>query len=896
MRFLCHSAVLFLAIVAARVVDAAPPTADEMARAIADLGASDFSRREAASDLLWRAGKAAQGLLRQALQSTDPETRVRAREVLKKLRWGVSPETPGETLSLIDGFQAAQVGYDRREIVRKLAAQKAWRLIFELLRTLPNAEDRRILLSTLTKDIQVSITELIQQEKWVEAEAALEVLVASEFSTIPQLLSFLVVTDRLDAAIDDWKSRIAEDNGRGRREDWIRLTYLLRAKGDVPAMLAAAEHTTDLILWMYLYAEAGEWRESARFAEEIYQVRFDHLETASWAATCYRLAGDAAGSERMLTIIADKARADVEKAEQSAENRVLLKDLRIAAKALIVNERIDEGLAILRRIDPTFVHRLYSVQHRHQQALDLANVHPGRELDRKWFDELPAPLPLEPPAADYRVNLAAQVARHLSELGLKDQAVQIWKLLRDLDTASADGAKRLSFLALLAWQLGRDGDATRTAAEAMAAGATPAALLSSLAGRQGTMARAWYERILAANPKNDRAAALAESIRMVLPTPRHGQPPTNWLQTMEAARASLGKLSPAAKASRLVLFGNTAQIRGDEGLARELFFEAATTDAKYGQPAGEIEALSSKWDKAAEHFAAAAKANPSNRVAKYLWADALRRAGDPELSAVQMRQVDLEVLAPDARYNLVKALVQRWLKDELLRQHEIVCRTALPISWHFANCSRERGNLLSAEKPEQAIGAWMQQLLYVLSPTSNFTEPEGYTSLIHLVHKTRARAAIDAGDADAAKRELEACERILPGDARLALEVLPRLRAAEMSALFGELFENTFATQMKMCSDFPQSATNLNLAAWLCARSQQRLDAALELVQRAIALDPGVAAYRDTLAEVHFQRGDREAAVAAARRCLELTGPTKQSATRLRHFTESELRTFDGSR
>jgi len=200
------------------------------------------------------------------------------------------------------------------------------------------------------------------------------------------------------------------------------------------------------------------------------------------------------------------------------------------------------------------------------------------------------------------------------------------------------------------------------------------------------------------------------------------------------------------------------------------------------------------------------------------------------------------------------------------------------------------------KKPEQAIGAWMQQLLYVLSPTSNFTEPEGYTSLIHLVHKTRARAAIDAGDADAAKRELEACERILPGDARLALEVLPRLRAAEMSALFGELFENTFATQMKMCSDFPQSATNLNLTAWLCARSQQRLDAALELVERAIALDPGVAAYCDTLAEVHFQRGDREAAVAAARRCLELTGPTKQSATRLRHFTESELRTFDGSR
>src|SRR5438067_3406856 len=143
MRFLYCSVVLLLACGAARVVDAAPPTADDMARAIADLGADDFSRREAASDLLWRAGKAAQPLLRQATQSTDPEIRSRTRAILKNLRWGVSPDTPGEILSLIDNFQAAQGGYDRREIVRKLAAQKAWRLIFELLRTLPNAEDRR---------------------------------------------------------------------------------------------------------------------------------------------------------------------------------------------------------------------------------------------------------------------------------------------------------------------------------------------------------------------------------------------------------------------------------------------------------------------------------------------------------------------------------------------------------------------------------------------------------------------------------------------------------------------------------------------------------------------------------------------------------------------------------
>src|SRR5262249_34703051 len=100
----------------------------------------------------------------------------------------------------------------------------------------------------------------------------------------------------------------------------------------------------------------------------------------------------------------------------------------------------------------------------------------------------------------------------------------------------------------------------------------------------------------------------------------------------------------------------------------------------------------------------------------------------------------------------------------------------------------------------------------------------------------------------------------------------------------------------KTCNDFPESAIHLNLTAWLCARSQRRLNEALVLAGRAIALDDKVAAYHDTLAEVHFQLGDRDAAVAAARRCVELTGPTKQYAARLRHFSEGELRTLDETR
>ena len=85
----------------------------------------------------------------------------------------------------------------------------------------------------------------------------------------------------------------------------------------------------------------------------------------------------------------------------------------------------------------------------------------------------------------------------------------------------------------------------------------------------------------------------------------------------------------------------------------------------------------------------------------------------------------------------------------------------------------------------------------------------------------------------------------------------------------------------------------LNNAAWLCARSQRKLDEALALIQKALALTPEEAAYHDTLAEVHFQRGDREAAVAAAKKCVELAPDNKLFATRLKHFESDELKMLD---
>ena len=68
----------------------------------------------------------------------------------------------------------------------------------------------------------------------------------------------------------------------------------------------------------------------------------------------------------------------------------------------------------------------------------------------------------------------------------------------------------------------------------------------------------------------------------------------------------------------------------------------------------------------------------------------------------------------------------------------------------------------------------------------------------------------------------------------------------------------------------PGSARAWNNLAWLRAKTKVSMDEALAAAKRAIEIDDGRAGYLDTLAEVHFVRGEIPLALRAIRRALEL--------------------------
>ncbi len=85
-----------------------------------------------------------------------------------------------------------------------------------------------------------------------------------------------------------------------------------------------------------------------------------------------------------------------------------------------------------------------------------------------------------------------------------------------------------------------------------------------------------------------------------------------------------------------------------------------------------------------------------------------------------------------------------------------------------------------------------------------------------------------------------------------------------------ELFDKTAAVLTRVCETFPESALHQNNLAWMSAKCRRKLDDALRRAQRAVALRPESVGYRDTLAEVHFARGDREEAIRQMQKCIAM--------------------------
>ena len=105
----------------------------------------------------------------------------------------------------------------------------------------------------------------------------------------------------------------------------------------------------------------------------------------------------------------------------------------------------------------------------------------------------------------------------------------------------------------------------------------------------------------------------------------------------------------------------------------------------------------------------------------------------------------------------------------------------------------------------------------------------------------------------------------------------------------GELFGRVLAVYEQMCDDYPQSAFAHNSLGWLCANCRRRLDLALSHAQTAVKLEPKAAGYLDTLAEIHFRRGEKDKAIELMKQCRTMEPKAAYYRKQLERFAKGDI-------
>jgi len=268
----------------------------------------------------------------------------------------------------------------------------------------------------------------------------------------------------------------------------------------------------------------------------------------------------------------------------------------------------------------------------------------------------------------------------------------------------------------------------------------------------------------------------------------------------------------------------------------------------------------------------------------YLLGWAKSKQGDSHAGAPAegRKQMELALTVPladgDSRRDLAKTLA-RLHQDagttypwSAAQQRQWVLRLAAVHDSSIVQTLNDIGDATN-EKPEAADTAavWQRFGVELLLTSAGFLiETRYYLQWPAAAHSARTRELLRAGKTAEGVEELHRAEAILPANIQLALDCDTDLRkygaAGEADALYHRMLEEHEA----LCRDFPASSTFHNDLAWLAARLDRDLDKALTHAQRAVELEPESAGILDTLAEVHFRRGNRAEAVRLAKRCLEM--------------------------
>ena len=280
------------------------------------------------------AGKDALPALREAARSTDREIAHRAKKILDRVRWGLTPETPPEVEELVWQYRFGDWERKRKAIERLIQLSD---LAYPTLLAIVSAETEQDIRSYILRQLGTKLDDAIRHviirgdlpvaRRLLEAQA-----LSGQETSIRNFVAFLDRHDELDDELARFRDR--PHNGADAVPARI-LTYLQRANADLMAAKATAEKSGDARFVDAILYEAGDWKTLAQRRSQP-QGRPATVEELGFQAAFHRLAGN---REPLAEIMA-KLQEKPAKGESTAWYRV---------EALLLNDRADLGIEVLKQ-------------------------------------------------------------------------------------------------------------------------------------------------------------------------------------------------------------------------------------------------------------------------------------------------------------------------------------------------------------------------------------------------------------------------------------------------------------------------------------------------------------------------------------------------------------------
>jgi predicted Zn-dependent protease len=848
--------------------EARPPDREEIIRAINELKSDDFQVREAATKRIWQMGRLAEPFLRKAVAQDSAELHYRGKRVLGEFKLGLYPDTPENIRNLVQAYRTGN-NNDKQLAINNLIRLGETDILIRLVKQEKDSDIRATVATRIAANVEEKAPELIYSDQLEKAEELLE-LAALSTPGMRSYAAFLLQAGKLDAAIKAQRELIDDS-----RTDAELLAWMLRTRGDFTEAEQIFTKLGDNTRSRETRVAAGDLQA---YAEMFTDPNRPAADTLGFAAAAARLTGDMEKFERITADIEQYARAHPDELDR-------------CLNALIINGDFKRAFRLAGEMNRTEVANMETWRYRFDEAFKALGVTEDGAPYRQWLEGFKDNFKI---TSEKQIDAAIMPAVKVTEgCILTGQLEEAQRIMRE--TAALLEARKASLLPLIyresqlklnklalkhaesAMKLEIEGDVIETLFQEVDEAGTRRCWeqISRTFSDEPTVAR--LERMTALFDTNQQEALRdkrEETIDALVASAK-AAPQREAGQALWQSVAYLGRLHGQWELAAMAT-GNWVQLLGNEVLWFNLMAY------------GDILMSAGKPQMAVEQYDKAWKMEPSNPALLYLKALALHGAGEADSAASLKKKASLMAIGDITKRHYLAYYMWLHNDQEMAREQDrLILRLANPREGAHPEALRRRSADLklngNSREAATALECYMLSMMQPVNQSSVISRKAALGYAMDL-GTLQAKHALESGKAADAAAQIARLQEINSSDSSMLEDMYQLLVDAGKQKEADNLFATTYATCKSVADRFPGRAQHHNNLAWLLSRCAKQLDEALKHANRAVGSEPENGAFLDTLAEVHFQLGNRKKAVELSEKAVVILNDDAQVRRQLERF------------